>query len=137
MAVQERFGWARMFPRDVAHWFGWIGFGLLAVSAAYSGLKRGFPKSVKLWLSVHCIPGTLSLAFTGIHIINKFIRPKPGMALSFITFDLMAIIVLGGIAGRYVQVKFVREYWRLFHIPLTLIFYLLLAIHVLQKSGLI
>jgi len=40
-AIQERRreGAWRLFPQDTAHWLGWIGFALLAVSAAYSGLK--------------------------------------------------------------------------------------------------
>ncbi|MBO3800593.1 MAG: hypothetical protein FGF52_06060 [Candidatus Brockarchaeota archaeon] len=40
--VRHRGSW-RLFHVDVAHWFGWAGSILLAVSAAYSALKRGFP----------------------------------------------------------------------------------------------
>jgi len=136
-AIQERRGeggW-RLFPRDVAHWFGYFGFVLLAVSAAYSGLKRGFPQNLKLWPTIHCIPGILSLLFTGIHVINKVLHPKPGMILSFLTFILMAIIVVGGTIGRYTRM--LSSYWRTFHIPLTALFYVLLVIHLVDKAGLI
>jgi len=78
---------------------------MLAVSATYSALKRGFPKSIKLWLTVHCIPGTLSLILVTLHLINKVERIRPSYFLSFLAFLLMAIIVVGGIAGRYVRVR--------------------------------
>ena len=136
-AFQERRredGW-RLFPRDVAHWFGYFGFVLLAVSAAYSGLKRGFPQNIKLWLTIHCIPGILSLLFTGIHIVNKILHLRPGMILSFLTFILMAIIVVGGIIGRYT--KMLSNYWRTFHIPLTALFYVLLVIHLVDKASIL
>jgi len=125
----------RFFPRDVAHWFGWVGAALLGVSAAYSALKRGFPKSIKLWLSIHCIPGILSLVFTGIHLLNKLGRIRPGYFFSFFTFGLMLVIVVGGIAGRYVKIRVVKDYWRILHVPLTVIFYATLMIHILGKLG--
>lgn len=135
--VRHRGPW-RLFPVDVAHWFGWAGGILLAVSAVYSALKRGFPKKIKLWLTVHCIPGILSLLMTGIHLANKVFFAKPEHILSFFTFGLMVVIVVGGILGRYVnRPKMIRDYWKTLHIPLTGIFYLTLSIHVLAKIGIV
>lgn len=125
----------RFFPRDIAHSFGWISAVLLIISATYSALKRGFPKSIKLWLSIHCIPGILSLIFAGIHMLNKLERIKPCYFLSFFTFILMAVIVIGGILGRYTKIKVIKDYWRIFHIPLTIIFYITLLLHILEKIG--
>jgi hypothetical protein len=125
----------RFFPKDIAHSFGWISAILLIISATYSALKRGFPKSIKLWLSVHCIPGIISLIFAGIHILNKLERIKPGYFLSFFTFILMTVIVVGGIFGRHAKIEIIRDYWRVFHIPLTIIFYITLFLHILEKIG--
>lgn len=122
--IRHRGPW-RIYPKGVAHWFGWIGAVLLGVSATYSALKRGFPKSIRLWLTVHCIPGILSLILTGFHMINRLGAARLGHFLSFFTFGLMAIIVISGIAARYVKkIKIIREYWRTLHIPLTIIFYI-------------
>jgi len=135
--VRHRGPW-RIFPVDVAHWFGWAGGVLLAVSATYSALKRGFPGKTRLWLTFHCIPGLLSLAMAGIHLANKIWFARPGNLLSFFTFGLMIIIVFGGILGRYVKrPRVVREYWRTLHIPLAAVFYFTLSIHVLTKTGLL
>ncbi len=47
----------------------------------------------------------------------------------------MVVIVIGGIAGRYVKIPIVKNYWRTFHIPLTIIFYITLSLHILEKIG--
>lgn len=133
--VRHRGPW-RLFPVDVAHWFGWAGGVMLAVSAAYSALKRGFPNKVRLWLTIHCIPGVVSLLLAGIHLANRVFFARPQHLLSFFTFGLMVVIVVGGILGKYVnRPRVIREYWRTLHIPLTAIFYLTLSIHVLVKIG--
>jgi hypothetical protein len=134
---QSRGPW-RFFPKDTAHWYGWAGAILLAVSATYSALKRGFPQSIRLWLFVHCIPGILSLVVTAIHLLNRLGRARLGHFLSFFTFGLMAVIVVGGVVGRYrVKIPLLREYWRQLHLPLTALFYITLTLHLLQKTGLV
>jgi hypothetical protein len=79
--------------------------------------------------------GIISLIFAGIHILNKLERIKPGYFLSFFTFILMTVIVVGGIFGRYAKIEIIRDYWRIFHIPLTIIFYITLFLHILEKIG--
>ncbi|MEM2057950.1 MAG: hypothetical protein QXU11_05330 [Thermoproteota archaeon] len=135
--IRHRGPW-RLFPVDVAHWFGWAGGIMLGVSAAYSALKRGFPGKIRLWLTLHCIPGIASLLLTGIHLANRVFYARPEHFLSFFTFGLMVVIVVGGILGRYLnKPRVIRDYWRTLHIPLTAIFYLTLSIHVLVKTGLL
>jgi hypothetical protein len=124
-------------PRDTAHWYGWVGAVILGISATYSALKRFSPRNVRLWLFVHCITGILSLLVTGMHLLNRFGRARPGQFLSFFMFGLMVVIVVVGIVGRYrVRVPIFGEYWRQLHLPLTALFYVLLALHLLQKMGL-
>ncbi|MBO3797366.1 MAG: hypothetical protein QXI42_08935 [Thermoproteota archaeon] len=135
--IRHRGPW-RLFPVDVAHWFGWVGGIMLGVSAAYSALKRGFPGKIRLWLALHCIPGIASLLLTSIHLANRVFYARPEHFLSFFTFGLMVVIVVGGILGRYLnKPRVIRDYWRTLHIPLTAIFYLTLSIHVLVKTGLL
>lgn len=111
---------------------------MLAVSAAYSALKRGFPSRVRLWLTIHCIPGIVSLLLASIHLANRLFFARPEHLLSFFTFGLMVVIVVGGIMERYVsRSRVIREYWRTLHVPLTVIFYLTLSIHVLVKMGML
>jgi hypothetical protein len=134
-ARRRQRGAYRIFPRDTAHVFGWAGFLIFAASAAYSALKRGFPRNIKTWLLVHCITGALSIVLVAFHIINKIQAPRPGYFISFFAFLLMAVIVVSGVLGRYVKAKFIRDYWRTLHIPLTIIFYFTLALHILEKMN--
>ncbi|MEM1581068.1 MAG: hypothetical protein QXK89_00945 [Candidatus Bathyarchaeia archaeon] len=127
----------RLFPRDTAHWFGWAGFLVFAVSAFYSALKRGFPMNIKTWLFVHCITGTFSIVLVAFHVINKVQFLRPGYFISFFAYLLMAVIVVSGILGRYVKAKFIKDYWRTLHIPLTILFYFTLAFHILEKMNLL
>ena len=128
----------RMYPRDVAHWLGWFGAFLLGISATYSALKRGFPQNIKLWLTIHCIPGIISLILTGFHLINRIGTARPSHVLSFFTFGLMTVIVISGIAARYIRhVRIIKDYWRTLHIPLTILYYITLTIHILSKISII
>ncbi|MEM3693079.1 MAG: hypothetical protein QXI39_03555 [Candidatus Bathyarchaeia archaeon] len=125
----------RILPRDVAHWFGWVGFLTFAASVSYSALKRGFPKSIKTWFLAHCVTGTLSIAFVAFHAINKIQAPRPGYFLSFLALLLMVVIVVTGTLGRYMKVRIVKDYWRTLHIPMTVLFYFTLAFHILEKMN--
>jgi len=102
------------------------------------GSQEGIPKKHQTVVDLSCIPGILSLVVTGVHLINRVGAARPGRFLSFFTFGLMVIIVIGGIGGRYVKkIRIVRDYWRTLHIPLTAIFYVTLGIHILLKTGLL
>jgi FtsH-binding integral membrane protein len=136
-ARRQQRGPYRVFPGDTAHWFGWMGFLFFAGSASYSAFKRGFPRNIKTWLLIHCVVGTLSLILVAFHIINKLQALRPGYFISFFAFFLMAVIVIGGILGRYVKAKIIRDYWRTLHVPLTIIFCLTLAFHILEKMNIL
>jgi len=50
----------------------------------------------------------------------------------------MIIIVVSGVLKRYVSMsRIVRDYWKSLHIPLTVILYLALGIHVIDKIGIL
>ncbi|MEM4188607.1 MAG: hypothetical protein QXN56_05580, partial [Candidatus Hadarchaeum sp.] len=134
-AGRQQRGPYRIFPVDTAHNIGWAGFILFVISAAYSALKRGFPSSIKLWLGVHCAMGILSILLVAFHIINKIQRIGPQYFISFFAFFLMLFVVFSGILGRYVRIKIIKDYWRTLHVPITIIFVFVLAVHMLEKMG--
>jgi len=49
----------------------------------------------------------------------------------------MVVLVIGGFAGSYVKIRVLEDYWRTLHTPLAIIFYLMFALHLLQKFGII
>jgi len=67
----------------------------------------------------------------------KVFHLRLGMIPSFLTFIIMAVIVIGGIVGRYLKTTILSKYWRTLHIPLTAVFYVLLAVHLLAKTDML
>ncbi|MGP3667713.1 MAG: hypothetical protein ACKD6N_07760 [Candidatus Bathyarchaeota archaeon] len=133
---QQR-GAYRIFPRETAHLFGWAGLTIFTASTFYSALKRVSPKNVKTWLLIHCIMGELSIVLVFFHTINKIQALKTGYFISIFTLLLMVVIVVSGILGRYVKTGFIKDYWKTLHVPLTIIFYVTLTFHILEKMNLL
>lgn len=123
--------------RDSVHQLGWISLSLLVASNFYSLFKRTSPKNIKTWLIIHCILGIASLAFACLHVISGLWPIKPRDFLSIFAFSLMIVVVVSGVLGRFVRISFARSYWRVLHVPLTILLYLVLAIHVLDKLALL
>jgi hypothetical protein len=135
--VRPRGGW-RLFSRTTVHWYGWVGLVLLGISKSYSGWKMLFPRNIRIWLYVHCIFGVLSLLVIGVHLFGRLALVRPSHFLSFFSFGLMFVIVVGGIVGRFgVRVPFLWESWRRVHIYLTVLFFVTLTLHILEKLWLI
>ncbi|MEM0217713.1 MAG: hypothetical protein QXM73_03050 [Candidatus Nezhaarchaeales archaeon] len=122
--------------RDYAHQLGWIGTSLFVTSNLYSLLKRISPRNVKTWLPIHCMLGIASLIFVCLHVIGGLWPIRPGGFLSLFGFLLMIVVITSGVLGKFVKIEFVKNYWRVLHVPLTIMLYLVLAVHVLDKLAL-
>jgi len=126
------------FAPEVAHELGGIAILLLGVSATYSILKEFSPKKTRLWLGLHCASGILASVFVSLHLANS-VRGgmRPSYFVSFFALFLMIVLVIGGFAGSYMKIRVLEGYWRILHTPLAILFYLMFAIHLLQKFGII
>jgi len=123
--------------KGYAHQLGWISVSLFVASNLYSLLKRVSPKDVKIWLPIHCVLGIASLIFVCLHVIGGLWPIRPGDFLSLFTFFLMIVVVISGVLGKFVKTRFVKNYWRVLHVPLTMLLYLVLAVHILDKLALL
>jgi len=47
----------------------------------------------------------------------------------------MIVLAIGGFAGSYVKIRVLEDYWRTLHTPVAILFYLMFALHTLQKFG--
>lgn len=125
----------RIFPRDTAHLFGWMGLLIFAASALYSALKRDFSKTLKTWIFVHCIMGILSIIFVVFHIINK------NTSFKFRTLHQLFCFPTHGSNSYKRNLRSIYEsqihkvLLETLHIPLTIIFYFTLAFHILKKMS--
>lgn len=123
--------------RGFVHQLGWVSFLLFIASNFYSILKRVSSKRVKTWLLIHCVLGIVSLVFACIHAIGGLWPIRSKDFLSLFAFLLMIVVVVSGILGRFVSVRFIKSYWKVLHVPLTVLFCLILIVHILDKLALL
>lgn len=123
--------------RGSVHQLGWISFSLFVASNFYSLFKKVSPRDVKTWLLIHCVLGIMSLIFASLHVIGGLWPVRFRDFLSLFAFLLMIVVVVSGILGRFVRIGFIKSYWRILHVPLTMLLYLVLAIHILDKLALL
>lgn len=125
----------RLFPKDMAHWFGWIGTMALMITTILS-LRWSLVKKTSRRVSVHCALGAASLLLVVIHVNSRFLLIRPVHIPSFFTLALMVVVATSGSMARIAPGRrFVSSYWRHFHGPVSVAFYISLLYHVLQKIG--
>lgn len=136
----------KFFTGNAVHALGWGALVLVAMSTLYSYYKRrrlkpgerrilvvgGRQLSLRTLLEWHAWLAMAATAFTILHILNFL--DKIRLNISFLTTFFFLTVALSGVIGRYISKRnaLFRE-WRKFHIPYTILFYVLLAIHVAKK----
>jgi len=126
----------RLFPRDMTHWFGWIGAMALTITSILSIKRWSILKKTSRSVSVHCALGAASLLLVVIHVNSRFLLIRPTHLPGFFTLALMGVVTTSGSMARIAPGRrFVSSYWRHFHGPVSAAFYISLLYHVLQKIG--
>lgn len=126
-----------MDVKDTLHWAGIVSMFLVSITTIIA-FKRFRHKITTSWLNIHCISTTVSAALAVIHS-----RTRAGVILpihyhSYLTLILMVLLtVSGAIIRLYPNHESVRNYWRVYHMPLSVAFYTTLVYHVLVKLAVI
>ena len=134
--ISFRSNWG-MNVKDTLHWVGIVSMTLVSVTTVVA-LKRFRHKVTTSWLNIHCISTTVSAALALIHS-----RSRAGVILplhyhSYLTLVLMVLLALSGVLIRlYPESDAVKNYWRVYHMPLSVAFYATLVYHVLVKLAVI
>jgi len=124
-------------PFRFTHWLVWIGTLYIAfVTPAYYVLKRRYPKRLKALVKIHVFGNLLAFMLVSIHFAQQIGRPPQffpdlgtGLALYIITF----ILVATGFLHRFHLLKSVNPHLnRFMHISITMSFYIVIGIHILQ-----
>lgn len=123
--------------KDTLHWAGIVSLGLVSITTVVA-LKRFRHKITSSWLNIHCISTTASAVLALVHS-----RTRAGVILpihyhSYLTLILMVLLALSGALIRvYPKSNAVKNYWRVYHMPLSVAFYSTLVYHVLVKMAVI
>ncbi|MBI2906750.1 MAG: hypothetical protein HYX92_03720 [Chloroflexi bacterium] len=87
----------------------------------------------KLFLDIHCYISLLALAVVLLHVLPKLHSIK--WSMTWVSTLMLSSVVLSGLVGKYVaKTPILRRNWRYFHIPYTLVFYLIVLPHVLKEG---
>ncbi len=134
--IQFNVGWSL----DVEDWLHWVGIAAFSVLSATSVLavrryRQNFPLS---WLNLHCYGSLASVILALVHSRTRAAVILPVHYHSYLTLALLILLALSGALIRfYPSNLLVKRYWRLYHQPLSVAFYVTLVYHMVVKLGVI
>jgi len=104
---------------------------LTAVQVAEGPQRRIIARELRRALDRHIIAAVVAIAIAFLHLSNFFGSIR--LSLGWLTLLLMLAVAASGVFGRFFAgAPGVRRNWRRFHLPLTYVFFAVLALHILQ-----
>ncbi len=119
------------------HWLSWIGTFFIALfTPAYYVLKRKYPKTLKALLRIHVFGNLISFLLISIHFAQQVGRPPrffPDLGTGLVLYIVMPFLVASGFLHRFQILKTIKPHLnRFFHVAITLTFYMVIVVHILQ-----
>jgi len=130
----------RIGPYYVTHWLSWVGTLFIAIyTPLYYIVKRRNPRILQYLIPIHMYGNLLSFMFISMHFFQQITRPPqfyPDLGTGVALYLVMLILVLTGFLHRFQLLgKAVPHQNRFLHISITLAFYIVIGIHILQGIG--
>ena len=146
----------RVGPYFVTHWLSWIGTLFIGgYTPLYYAMKRRRPRLLKYLLPTHMFGNLISFAFISMHFTQQLTRPTefyPDLGTGVVLYLVMVLLVVSGILHRYqllrrrgapqqivegtpLKPSRIPHQNRFLHVSLTLTFYAVIGIHILQGVG--
>ena len=124
-------------PYFFDHWLVWIGTLYIAfVTPAYYVLKRRYPRSLKALVKIHVFGNLLAFMLVSVHFAQQIGRPPrffPDLGTGLALYIVMFILVVTGFLHRFKILKSINPHLnRFMHISITMSFYIIIGIHILQ-----
>lgn len=123
-------------PYYIHHWLSWTWTTFIAVfTPIYYWLKRSKPQSLKTLLPLHTFGNLISFMFISIHFTQQISRPAqfyPDLGTGIVLYASMLLLVGTGFLSRFPIVKNKGKSLRFIHLSVTVTFYLIILIHILQ-----
>ncbi|TRO55126.1 hypothetical protein E2P71_03190 [Candidatus Bathyarchaeota archaeon] len=134
--IRLNLGWS-LDVKDWLHWVGISAASLLAITTVLA-LRLFRHRVTPMWLNIHCISSAVSAALALVHSRTKAAVILPVHYHSYLTLGLLLVLAVSGALIRlYPENVYVRRYWRLYHLPFSICFYVTLLYHVVLKLGVI
>ena len=130
----------RIGPYFVTHWLGWIGTLFIAVyTPIYYIVKRRSPHILKYLIPIHMFGNLLAFIGISMHFFQQITRPPrfpPDLGTGVALYLVMVILVSSGFLHRFQLLpSSIPHQNRFLHVSITLAFYIVIGIHILQGMG--
>ena len=124
-------------PYRYTHWLSWIGTLFIAFfTPAYYLLKNRNAKKLKILLRIHVFGNLISFLLISIHYAQQVGRPPrffPDLGTGVVLYILLPLLVASGFLHRFQVIRRIRPHLnRFLHVSLTLSFYIVILVHILQ-----
>lgn len=124
-------------PYFFDHWLVWIGTLYIAfVTPAYYVLKRHYPKRLKALVKIHVFGNLLVFMLVSVHFAQQIggsPRFFPDLGTALASYIVMFILVVTGFLHRSQIIRGIRPHLnRFMHVSITMSFYVIIGIHILQ-----
>ncbi|MBI2862783.1 MAG: hypothetical protein HYX89_08175 [Chloroflexi bacterium] len=87
-------------------------------------------------LQWHMVLGLAAVGIAVFHVLN--FTAKIQLSVSWLTLGMALTVAMSGAFGRFLaRSDVVRRNWRRFHVPYTLLFFVVLLVHILEKTKVI
>ena len=122
------------------HWLVWIGTLYIAFfTPAYYVLKRRYPKRLKALVKIHVFGNLFAFLLISVHFAQQIGRPPqffPDLGTGLALYLVMLVLTATGFFHRFQMVRSLRPHLnRFMHVSVTMSFYIIIGIHILQGLG--
>ena len=119
------------------HWLSWIGtLYITFFTPAYYILKRRYRKRLVALVKIHVFGNLFAFMLVSIHFAQQIGRPPqffPDLGTGLALYIVMFILVATGFLHRFHILRRIRPHLnRFMHVSITMSFYIIVAIHILQ-----
>ena len=132
----------RIGPYYVTHWLGWIGtLFIVAYTPLYYIVKRRRPQVLKYLIPIHMFGNLFSFMFISMHFFQQITRPPafyPDLGTGVALYLVMLILVSTGFLHRFQILRSIVPHQnRYLHVSITIAFYIVISVHILQGVGIL
>jgi hypothetical protein len=129
-------------PYYFTHWLSWIGSLFIALfTPTYYYLKRFRPKLLSKLIRIHMFGNLFSFMFISIHFFQQISRPPrfyPDLGTGLALYIVMLFLVATGFFHRFqILPSSIPHHNRFIHISITLTYYIIIIVHILQGLNII
>jgi len=124
-------------PFRFTHWLVWIGTLYVAFATpAYYVLKRLYLRRLVIFIKIHMFGNLFAFMLVSVHFAQQIGRPPqfyPDLGTGLALYVVMLVLVGSGFLHRFRIIRRVRPHLnRFLHVSVTISFYLIIIVHLLQ-----